>query len=265
MVWLRSAGSSNPAIRNERLYDMRRTATGIALLLSFLLLHPGTAAWAVSLGQVDTFTDGTFQDWEMGFNATTVTHLANIVDGGPDGAGDNFLQVVSDGTAIAGGRLTFFNRLQWRGDYTAAGVTGIAMDVKNISSSEALNLRLAVDGGFGPSFNRTGGVFATSASISLDSGSGWTRVVFSLLPGDLVSVSGGRGGNTTGNDVQASLANVLELRLLNSAAPDWAGFPVAATLGVDNIHAVPLPPALALFGSGLLVLLAGRRKLTFQA
>jgi len=245
---------------------MRRTATGIALLLSFLLLHPGTAAWAVSLGQVDTFTDGTLQDWEMGFNATTVTHLRNIADGGPDGAGDNFLQVVSDGTAIAGGRLTFFNRLQWRGDYTAAGVTGIAMDVKNIGSSEALNLRLAVNGGFrDASFNFIGGVFATSASASLASGSDWTRVVFSLTPGDLVPVDGARSSNVTGNNVQATLANVLELRLLNSAAPDWAGFPVAATLGVDNIHAVPLPPALALFGSGLLVLLAGRRKLTFQA
>ena len=140
------------------------------------------------------------------------------------------------------------------------------MDLENISSSEALNLRLAINGGFrDPSFNFIGGVFATSASISLDSGSGWTRAVFSLLPGDLVSVSGGIGGNTTGNDVQASLANVLELRLLNSASPDWNGLPVAATLGIDNILAVPLPPALALFGSGLLVLLARRRKPTLQA
>jgi hypothetical protein len=247
--------------------NMSLSLTGRAVLLSLLLLTPG-AARAISVGQTDNFGDSTLQGWEMGVNTVTASHMTNIADGGPAGAGDNFLQVVSDGTNVAGGRLTFFNRLQWTGDYTAAGVTAIAMDLENISSSEALNLRLAINGGFrDPSFNFIGGVFATSASISLDSGSGWTRAVFSLLPGDLVSVSGGIGGNTTGNDVQASLANVLELRLLNSATPDWNGLPVAATLGIDNMQAVavPLPPALALFASGLLVLLARRRKPTLQA
>jgi len=52
---------------------------------------------------------------------------------------------------------------------------------------------------------------------------------------------------------------------LNSASPDWNGLRTTATLGVDNIHAVPLPPALALFGSGLVVLLARRRKQNLQA
>lgn len=240
--------------------NLRFNLPGLAGLLSLLLLASG-AARAIGVDQVDTFTGGTLQGWEMGVNAVTASHMTNIADGGPAGAGDNFLQVVSDGTGVAGGRLTFFNRLQWTGDYTTAGVTAVAMDLKNISSSEALNLRLAVNGGFlDAGSNFIGGVFATSASLSLDSGSGWTRVLFSLTPGDLVSVSGGIGGNTTGNDVQATLANVLELRLLNSATPDWNGLPVTAALGVDNIQAVPLPPALTLFGSGLLVVLAGRRK-----
>jgi hypothetical protein len=83
-------------------------------------------------------------------------------------------------------------------------------------------------------------------------------MVFSLLPGDLVPVSG-RSGDT-GNDVMAALGNVLELRLLNSATPDWNGLPVSAMLGVDNVTAVPLPPALVLFASGLVALLAKRRR-----
>lgn len=134
------------------------------------------------------------------------------------------------------------------------------MDLKYFSPIQVLNMRLAVNGGFGPSTSMTGGVFTSAASISLDSGSGRTQAVFSLLPGDLISISGGRGGNTTGNDVQATLANVLELRLLNCATPDWSSLRATATLGVDNLYAVPLPPTLALFGSGLVVLLPRRRK-----
>ncbi|MGB5473702.1 MAG: hypothetical protein WBQ78_09520 [Gammaproteobacteria bacterium] len=232
---------------------MRARVPAIAMLISLLLLKSG-AAGANSVGQIDTFEDGTLQGWQMGVSTVTTSHMTNIAAGGPAGAGDNFLQVVADGANVQGGRLTFFNRLLWSGDYTAAGVTAIAMDLKNISSSEVLNLRLAINGG------TIGGVFATAASLSLDSGSGWARVVFSMRPGDLVPVSGGIGGNTDGIDVQAALANVLELRLLNSATPDWNGLPVTATLGIDNIQVVPLPPAFVLFGSGLLALWTQRRR-----
>jgi len=236
-----------------------------ASLFALLCLLPPGAARAISVGQLDNFEDGTLQDWAMGIASVTASFMTNITDGGPVGVGDSYLEVTSDRTVSGGGsRLTFFNRLQWTGDYTAAGITAIAMDLKNFSPSEVLNMRLAINGGFGPSTNMTGGVFTSAASISLDSGSGWTRAVFSLLPGDLISISGGRGGNTTGNDVQATLANVLELRLLNSATPDWSGLRTTATLGVDNITAVPLPPSLVLFGSGLVALLPRRRKQNHQ-
>ncbi len=227
------------------------------LLLVLLLLPPSLAA-AVSTPQRDSFSDGTTQGWVMGIQGVTTTHMTIITDGGPAGVGDNFLQVVADGNAVAGGRLTFFNKAQWTGDYIGAGITAIAMDVNNFSASETLNPRLAINGGFldGGS-NFIGGLFATSASATLDSQSGWTHVVFSLLPGDLVPVSGRSG--VTGNDVNVALANVLELRLLNSATPDWSGLPVSATLGIDNITAVPLPPALVLFASGLVTLLVKRR------
>jgi len=221
------------------------------MLFLLCLLQPGTVR-AISVGQVDDFEDGTIHGWKMGANSITASHMTNIADGGRAGVGDNFLQVIADGTAVAGGRLTFFNQAQWRGDYLGTGITSIAMDLNNFSSNEALNLRLAIEGGMSDPNNPgnfIGGLFATSASASLDSGSGWTHVVFSLTPGDLTPVSGRSGA--TGNDVLAALANVLELRLLNSANPDWTGLPAVATLGIDNIAAVPLPPAVLLFGSGL--------------
>ena len=74
------------------------------------------------------------------------------------------------------------------------------------------------------------------------------HVVCSLAPDDLTAVSG-RSGTTDNNDLE-TLANVTELRLLNSANPDWTGPLVSATLGIDNITAVPLPPGGLLFGSG---------------
>lgn len=209
-------------------------------LFCLLLLQSGTTR-AVSVGQIDDFEDGTRRDWQMGFIDVTTGNITNIANGGPAGTGDNFLQVVTDGTLVAGGRLTFFNKLQWSGNYTGAGVTTITLDLNNISSSQPLNLRLG--------FNGNGGLFTTTASFTLASGSGWTQTSFSLLPADLTSVSGRSG--LTGFDALATLGNVTELRLLNSTSPGWTGLPVIATLGIDNISAVPLPPAALLFGSGL--------------
>lgn len=212
-----------------------------------LLLQSGLAA-GVSTTQIDTFSDGTLQGWAMGIPSITNSHMTNIADGGPAGAGDNYLEVIADNTTSAGGRLTFFNKVQWTGDYPGAGITAIAMDLKNFSSTETLNLRLAIAGG--ALLPRQ--LFATDASVSLASGSDWAHVVFSLAPGDLVPVSGGSG--IPGTDIMTALGNVVELRLLNSVAPDWAGLPVGATLGIDNISAVvvPLPSSVLLFGSGLL-------------
>jgi hypothetical protein len=221
-------------------------------LFLLLLLQSGTAL-AVRVGQADDFEDGTRQAWEMGLLAATTSNMTNVADGGPGGMSDNYLEVVSDGTLVAGGRLTFFNQNQWSGDYTSAGITAIAMDLKNLSSSEPLQIRLAIEGGFLDPVNPgsfIGGLFATSANISLEAGTGWTHAVFSLLPAALTPVSGRSG--VTGNDVLAALGNVTELRLLNSELPDWNGLPVSATLGIDNIQAVPLPPTALLFGSGLL-------------
>lgn len=254
----------------NRINTMRARVPAIAMLLSLLLLKSG-AAGAISVGQIDTFGDGSLQGWRMDIPTVTTSHMTNIAAGGPAGAGDNFLQVVADGppppgTSGQGSRMTFFNQLQWTGDYTAAGVTAIAVDLKNLSVSETLHLRLAIDGGsYTTSIDFIGGKFATAASISLAPGSDWTRVVFSLLPGDLIPVCSPGPICSLGNDVQATLADVTELRLLNSEIPDWNGLQVVGTLGFDNIQAltVPLPPSLALFGSGLVVLVTRRRNQTF--
>lgn len=237
------------------------TLNSALITCALLLLQPGMAH-SVSLGQPDNFTDGSLQNWATGRADITAAFMSNQIDGGPAGTGDNYLQMSSDGSITTGGgnRITLFNQLQWQGDYLNAGITGIAMDIKNISSDAALNLRLAINGGFiDSSFNSIGGLFSTVASVTLDSGSEWTHVVFSLRPEDLVAVIGQSNANPN-NDVMAALANVTELRLLNSPAPDWNGQKVTATVGFDNITAVPLPPSLLLFTSGFVALLIKRRR-----
>jgi len=217
---------------------------------SLIFLFYSSVAGAVTIGQIDDFEQGTFQNWQMGAAVPINSHLTNIADGGPAGIGDNYLQVNSNGTFTAGGRLTLFNSLQWTGDYIAAGITTIVMNLNNFSSSESLNLRLAINGGVTDHLgNVTGGLFSTQASVSLDSSSGWTQVSFSLRPDNLVPVS--RLNFTTGNDVLSTLANVTELRLINGNIPSWTGDPVTATIGIDNISAVPLPAAIFLFVSGI--------------
>ena len=89
--------------------------------------------------------------------------------------------------------------------------------------------------------------------------SGWTTAVFSVAAGDLTAVSGNSGD--TGFDAALTLESVLELRIINSEDPSWNGPSLAATLGIDNITAVPVPAAFWLFGSGLLGLIGiARRK-----
>ena len=239
-------------------------------ILFLICLLPAGRALAITLGQIDTFEDGTLQGWQTGLSAVTAEHMSNVSSGGPDGIDDNFLQMFSDPLDPFGGnRLTFFNREQWTGDWLTAGVTAITLDVKNFSSSAPLNLRLGINGGFVDPTGTSiiGGTFATSGRIVLNSGSDWTRVMFMVQPGDFVSVLPGRSSNAAGNNIMATLSNVTELRILNSELPGWNGIPIDATLGVDNIAAriqatavVPLPPALALFCPGLIALMTIARK-----
>ena len=157
---------------------------------------------------------------------------------------------VGDG-AGQGSKITIFNMTQWTGNYTSVGVTTITMDLNNFSSNTPLTIRLGLSG--------DGGLFSTNSEITLGANSGWTTAVFSVAAGDLTAVSGN--SRTTGFDAALTLESVSELRIINSEDPSWNGPSLAATLGIDNITAVPVPAAFWLFGSGLLGLIGiARRK-----
>ncbi|HQR54794.1 MAG TPA: PEP-CTERM sorting domain-containing protein [Burkholderiaceae bacterium] len=216
-----------------------------------LLLHSSVVS-AVVIGQADTFEDGTTQGWQVGLlGAPHPAPPVNVSDGGPLGAGDNYLRLTSVGGAGPGNRLAAINfAAQWAGDYATTGVTTISMDLKNFGSTE-LFIRLYLENPTaGPPTDQ-----AITTALVLPSGGNWTHVEFAVDAASLIELAG---------DVSALLANVTALRIFHGPANAFPGPAVVAVLGVDNITAsraqtVPEPSALGLAMLGFVALLASRR------
>jgi hypothetical protein len=212
----------------------RQTLSFLAILGALTLVTP---AWAITLGQIDDFQDGTTQGWRSG--AQNPNPPINVADVGPAGAGDHSLQITSTGGFGAGSALVAFNTAQWSGDYGTEQVTMIVVDVNNVGPV-SLTLRFAFDG--------AGGRFSSTVGVSLAAGSGWQTIGFLVEAGDLTSVGG--------TDVNATLASVSQLRLLHASSPAFMGDRTAAQLWVDNVVAVPEPSTLLLLAAGIAALRA---------
>jgi len=235
---------------------MKHLNSAIIPAVLALLLTWSPLASALVLGQVDTFEDGTTQSWVVGAGPNGALHPApptNVSDGGPLGSGDNFLLLTAVGGGAEGSRLTAINLLgQWAGNYTATGISAIAMDLKNFGLSD-LNIRLYLENPIaGPATDEA----VTSDSILLPSGGDWTHVEFMIDSLALTVLAG---------DVNTLLNNVTALRIFHNPLADFPGPPVVTLLGVDNIaalqaSAVPEPSALSLFGLGLAGLFAWKKK-----
>jgi hypothetical protein len=214
------------------------------VVLSLAWLVPQPPASAVSVGQVDTFQDGTTQNWTinvLGFGSPPLSVMpANVATGGPSGAGDRYLQLTALGGAGAGSKLTVNNLTQWTGNYLASGVTSLSMTVRNFGDSE-LSLRLLFED---PMAAPPQNVAVSSAAVLVPAGSGWMSVVFPISLADLTAELG---------TAEAALTNTTQLRLFhgNSVSPFFPGPPIVAILGVDNLQAVPEPSAILLLGLGI--------------
>lgn len=150
--------------------------------------------------------------------------------GGPGGAEDAFLEI-----EVTGFHLGTKNMHQWAGDYLAAGIDAIEMDLNHIHpETDRLNMRLLL---FGP-----GGTFASREVTPDLPANTWTHYVFGLSADDLVHVSGGTG------ELNETLAAVTTLLVRHDrptpTVPGRHPPHITARLGIDNIHAVPRKPVI---------------------
>jgi hypothetical protein len=223
----------------------------VAAATACLLSLPAAVRADPVVGQVDTFENGTTQNWQVGPDAPPAALPVNVLSGGPAGADDNYLRLSARGGNGPGSKLSVINEsARWTGNYLASGVNAITMDLRNFGPSD-LSLRLLFAGPFGPMGPTS--LALTSDAIFLPAESGWTAVTFLIGPENLTAGLG---------SVTEALSGVSELRLFHNPAPFFLGpggnsIPsVSASLGVDNIRAaaIPEPGTLALVATGLLPL-----------
>ena len=225
----------------------------IGTLSGLCALVISTSALAITPGQIDTFGDGTTLGWFV--PGPSAIPPVNILTGGPAGAGDPYLQLTATGGAGPGSRLSVLNDEQWTGNYPAAGIALIRMDVNNFGPAD-LHLRLLLEDlpdEPGPPLN-----LALSAdAVFIPAGSGWRTIEFPIAAADLLP-----GGIGT---VAGALADVNTLRIFHNPDPAFPGPAIGiptvnAILGVDNITAVPEPAAALLLTGTLLATFARPRR-----
>jgi hypothetical protein len=207
---------------------MTRNILAIARILPTFI--PLGLSAQVTLNQTDNFQDGTLNGWTSGANNPNPP--TNVSSNRPGGTNDKYMRVTSTGVARAGGRLVVQNSIQWKGNYTAAGIKSISMHLKN-EGSTTLEMRLVV---LAPSGN---GVSITP--VTLPSGGRWSTAAFPITADAL-----------TGVNVSSTLTSVTEIRLLHSTTASTTGEPIAAQLGVDDITAAGSTLAAVVQDAGVL-------------
>jgi hypothetical protein len=226
------------------------------LALLFITGLTASRSFAAAVGIKDTFQNGTTNNWfagGLGLGQLPPTPPQVVNTGGPAGAGDQFLMITGTGIPNApGSRIVALNGAQWSGNYTAAGIFALEMDLKNLGQTP-LTIRLQFeDPVAGPPVDEA----VTTFGAFLPVGSGWTHVAFQLSPASLTSIFG---------SPAIALSNTTLLRIIDSPTPGEA-VTIAGVLGVDNITAVAAPEtsSLLLLATSLIALVAICRRPSLQ-
>lgn len=217
-----------------------------------LILLSASALAGLSSGLINDFQSGTVEGWSHAQVNPFAPYIAP--DDGMNGVGDYALRIRSSGTNGAGSNLiAFINNPEWTGA-AAAGITGLSMDLKHISSAQGdLNIRIAVRNSSGSTWL----ISNTAHVLDAQNSGNWEQAFFSFS--DLVTSPG------SGSDTLAQvLADIGEVRILhnsgNSGGVSFQGEHIAGEFAVDNISAVPLPAAAWLFIQGMGILGLYRKK-----
>ena len=214
-------------MNRSRPFPVRNAVAGLCLLL----VWTSSLAAVPIVGEVtNTFSDGTTGEWEGRFFGFTPGPM--VVDGGgPAGPNDTFLEFSTNNFHLAMRN----DGPAWTGDYLAAGVEAIGLDLIQLSGDVDVQLQLSLHG--------PGGMFVCKERTPVLLKEGWMHHVFSLHPDDMAHVARG-----TGNleDTLRSVGRILIRH--DNATPSPPGFHpphIVASVGVDNIAATCLTTAVS--------------------
>lgn len=214
-----------------------KRATFLTTLLALSVYHQSTHA--ATLAFTSDFENGNTEGWTHPIgNSNQTTLLA-------DGPSNTVLRVTSSGAGGPGSRLVVPNTTSdWIGDYIAAGITAVTMDLNN-TGSLTLSIRLGLSGTGSNRWTSTNAVVLTPGQ------SGTFRFE---INSSALSAAGG-------SDLNAALTNVTQVRILhNASAGDFRGANVAGEFTVDNITLAPEPSATAMGALGMIFVLLKRRR-----
>jgi hypothetical protein len=197
-----------------RLFQMAIHTTNLLCLLFVATVN--LSFGQISLNPLSDFEDGTVQSW---IDPNSPNPPTNTYSGGPEGFGDNFLEIVSYRGSGPGSGVEFLNGApEWTGNWTAAGVDFLSFEVNNFSTS-SINLRVAVDG--------KGGKFSSTYGTLIPPSSGWIPVSIPVKAADFSALPGS-------SSISATLADVSLVKILDHSFPAWRGISSTSLVGFDN-------------------------------
>ena len=192
-------------------------ANYVFLLCLLLVASVNPISGQINLHTFCDFEDGTVQSW---IDPNSPNPPTNTYSGGPEGFGDNFLEVVSfQGSGPGSGVEFLCVSPDWTGNWTAAGVEYLSFEVNNFSTA-ALNLRVAIDG--------RGGKFSSTHGTLIPPASGWISVSIPVTAKDFSALPGS-------SNIGATLADVSVVKILDHSFPAWRGIPSNSLVGFDNL------------------------------
>ena len=221
--------------------------TKVVLILAWLSIA------TVAVFADPTFITSTFSTGNEGWQPDN--WKTNNVSGiSPD---NPYLEIAAVGSGKTGKMITFNQSAEWTGDYISALVTGIRLNIANMSDSDDVYLRVALGNRASP--QQSGGTWwisKTATLIPLESD--WTTVFLPIAESEMVVV-GNIEGESDNESFSTTFADIQAIRILSAAVPVGAtGDEFFGDVLVDNIALVPEPSTLPLIGIGLGTLMLRR-------
>ncbi len=176
----------------------------IAAILALGVIGPATTRSATIL-QTEDFQSGDTGGW-MGASPT------NQATDGPAGDADRFLQITgTGGNGPASVPAVYHSGSDWTGDYAAAGVTAMSLDLMNPVTSNPLQMRLVL---FGP--GALNDRWTSTASTLVPNDGVWRSYTFGVGEDDLTRVLGN-------SEYDGLMDNVLRVMLRHDAGGPSSG------------------------------------------